>query len=214
MPVDLRRVPLPDVGGPAEPPEIAPAEYEARARALHRAVGADWVTVYGDREHSANLLFLCGFDPRFEEALLLLGPTDRRVLVVGNEGVIHAAVARLPVEFLLYQGFGLLGQPRETAPRLDAVLREVGVAPGQRVGVAGWKYLDATETDDPTVPAFVPAFVVDALRRAAGTYRSLEKTAAAFDRPGFEQAKEQIRQAEARVQGGLDALRQLGYTIL
>ena len=26
--------------------------------------------VYGDREHFANLAFLTGFDPRFEEAIL------------------------------------------------------------------------------------------------------------------------------------------------
>ncbi|MDP9364363.1 MAG: Xaa-Pro aminopeptidase, partial [Chloroflexota bacterium] len=169
MPVDLRRVPLPDFGAPAEPPEIPPAEYEARARSLRRAVGTDWVAVYGDREHTANLLFLSGFDPRFEEALLLFGPDDRRLLVVGNEGLIHAAVARLPVEVVLYQGFSLMGQPRGEAPRLDAVLRDAGLAPGQRVGVAGWKYLEASETDDPAAPAFVPAFVVDAIRRVAAT---------------------------------------------
>ncbi|CAA9545574.1 MAG: hypothetical protein AVDCRST_MAG73-2373, partial [uncultured Thermomicrobiales bacterium] len=123
----------------------------------------------GDREHSANLLFLCGFDPRFEEAILLLGPEDRRVLVVGNEGVVHAGVARLPVEIVLGQSLSLLGQPRDAAPRLLDVLRGVGIGPGARVGVAGWKYLEAAETDDPAAPAFVPAFLVRDLERATGT---------------------------------------------
>ena len=38
--------------------------------------GYDRLVVYADREHSANLSFLTGFDPRFEEALLVVG-TDR-----------------------------------------------------------------------------------------------------------------------------------------
>ena len=169
MPVQLRRLAPPALDAPGEPPPIPAAEYQTRARALAEAAATDWVAIYGDREHAANLLFLTGFDPRFEEALLLLGPSDRRILVVGNEGVVHAVVARLPLEVILYQGFSLLGQPRSTAPRLDAVLRDVGLGPGDRVGLAGWKYLEAEEADDPASPAFVPAFVVDALRRATAT---------------------------------------------
>jgi Xaa-Pro aminopeptidase len=168
MKVELRHIPLPELDIPVAPPVIPPAEYETRADALVAAAGVDWVAVYGDREHSANLLFLCGFDPRFEEALLLLGPDRRRVLIVGNEGVIHAVVAGLPVEVVLCQSFSLLAQPRDTAPRLQDVLAEVGLRSGQRVGVAGWKYLDASETGEPGAPAFVPAFIVNDLRRVTG----------------------------------------------
>ena len=170
MKVELRRVALPAFEVPTELPVIPEAEYEARCRALHGAAGTDWVAVYGDREHSANLLFLTGFDPRFEEALLLLGPEERRLLVVGNEGIIHAVAARLPVEVVLHQGFSLLGQPRETAPKLRKVLAQVGMKQGQRVGIVGWKYLDARETDEPERPAFVPATLVDHLRRATGVF--------------------------------------------
>ena len=168
MNIELRRIPLPEFDMPAEAPRISAAEYEARARALFAAVGTDWVVVYGDREHAANLLYLAGFDPRFEEALLLLGPDDRRVLVVGNEGLGYAELAGLPVDVVLAQSLSLMGQPRDLAPRLDDVLRDVGIATGQRVGVAGWKYLEPEETDDPEAPAFVPAFLIDALRRLTG----------------------------------------------
>jgi hypothetical protein len=58
--------------------------------------GCDWLVVYADREHLANIAFLSGYDPRFEEALLLLGPRDQRVLVVGNEGEAYAPLAGLP----------------------------------------------------------------------------------------------------------------------
>lgn len=163
MRVELRRVALPEFGIPRELPAIPVAEYEGRARALYAATGVDWLAIYGDREHSANLLFVSGFDPRFEEGLLLLGPRDRRVLLVGNEGVIHAQIAGLPVEVVLYQPFSLLGQPRGDSPPLVQMLGDIGLTRGMRVGVAGWKYLDAGDTGEPSAPAFVPAFLIRAL---------------------------------------------------
>ena len=38
--------------------------------------GYDHIVVWGDREHSANIAYLTGFDPRFEEAVLIVGPTE------------------------------------------------------------------------------------------------------------------------------------------
>ena len=93
MRVELRHVPFPALEVPVERPEISAEEYILRARMLYEAVNLDWVTVYGDREHFANLMWLTGYDPRFEEALLVLGPGDRRVLVVGDEGVEYAEIA-------------------------------------------------------------------------------------------------------------------------
>jgi len=40
---------------------------------------------------SANIMFLSGFEPRFEEAFLLLGANGRRVLIAGNECESYAA---------------------------------------------------------------------------------------------------------------------------
>src|SRR5918998_3361334 len=133
--VILRHVPLPDEVAAAAPPAINTAEYERRCDQMLERAGTPWVAVYGDREHSANLLFLTGFDPRFEEALLLLGPTKRRVLLVGNEGIVHAVVAGLPLQIELFQGFSLMGQPREATPNLDRVLQGVGLGSGTQVGI-------------------------------------------------------------------------------
>ena len=167
--VILRHVPLPDEVAAADPPAIDAAEYERRCDETLARAGTAWVAVYGDREHSANLLYLTGFDPRFEEALLLLGPGRRRLLLVGNEGIVHAVVAGLPLEIELFQGFSLMGQPRESTPRLDRVLDGAGLESGDRVGIVGWKYLTAAESDDPSRPAWAPAVVVDGLRRITGT---------------------------------------------
>ncbi len=166
--VVLRSVPLPIEKPDADPPPIPVAEFEQRCDDLLTRAGTPWVAIYGDREHSANLLFLTGFDPRFEEALLLLGPGGRRVLLVGNEGIIHAVEAKPALEVALFQGFSLMAQPRDLTPNLDASLRDAGLASGNQVGVVGWKYLTAAETDAPSRPAWAPAVVVDALERVSG----------------------------------------------
>ena len=84
----LRKVDLPDFGMPGQMPVIEPHLYQARLerlRALADARGFDVVVVYADREHSANLSYLSGFDPRFEEALFVLGKNSEPAILVGNE---------------------------------------------------------------------------------------------------------------------------------
>lgn len=170
MEIELRTIPTPPMGFVEEDaPPIPAEEYERRVATLYEMAGADWVAVYADREHYANLVFLVNLDPRFEEAVLLLGPRDRRVLLLGNEDMGYTPVLGIPVEPVLCQSLSLGGQPRGTAPRVRDVLRQVGVAPGASVCVVGWKYLEEFETDDTQAPAFVPAFLLDALRSVIGS---------------------------------------------
>jgi hypothetical protein len=113
-------------------------------------------------------VYLCGFDPRFEEALLLLGPNQRRVLIVGNEGLDYAGLLPLPLEIALCQSFSLPGQDRQVAPRLTTVLQDAGVRAGQQIGLVGWKYLEPEEAVGSRQSFFAPAMLVDALRTVAG----------------------------------------------
>ena len=69
MPVQLIDASLPEFGVPATRPELPRDIYLARLDALNkarRAAGIDSLLIYADREHSANLAWLTGFDPRFE----------------------------------------------------------------------------------------------------------------------------------------------------
>jgi hypothetical protein len=55
-----------------QPPKaLAATTYDVRIAALKAAAGCDWVVVYGDREHVADITFLSNFDTRFEEAILV-----------------------------------------------------------------------------------------------------------------------------------------------
>src|ERR671913_426377 len=140
--VILRHVPLPDEIAMADPPAIDTAKYERRCDETLARAGTPWVAVYGDREHFANLAFLTGFDPRFEEALLLLGPSRKRIIVTGNENQGYTPIAGLPdVTTVLCQSLSLMGQDRSLKPSLMDVFRECGIKQGDSVGLAGWKYL-------------------------------------------------------------------------
>ena len=175
MKIDLRPITLPDFGVPLGRPAIPPAIYAARADEAYARAGGDWLVVYADREHLANIAFLTGFEPRFEEALLLLGRDRRRILVTGNESQSYAPLAGLPgIEIVVAQSMSLMGQDRTRFPNLENVLREAGLAAGQTIALVGWKYLSPEEWSG-TRPTFqVPAFIVDTLAKVAGGHESLK----------------------------------------
>lgn len=171
----LTHVPALDVDVPQLQVDIPDEVFAARARELHTRAGTDWVVVWGDREHFGNLHYLTNFDPRFEEALLLLGPSGSAHLVVGNEGLMYAPVARGGAEVVLCQTFSLMGQKRGAAPRLDDVLRDAGMGTGQSVTVVGWKYPEPDEAL-PGQNFFVPTYLVTALEVATGGGRLVDGT--------------------------------------
>jgi Xaa-Pro aminopeptidase len=166
---ELGAVELPSYEMPAEQPSVPADTYLARITAAERATaeaGLDALIVYADREHFANLSYLTGYDPRFEEALLLLVPGRAPVLLVGNEGAAYAKVVPPAVEVLLYQSLSLVGQDRSASPPLADILRGGGIGDGAatRLGIAGWKYFGPADTARPSEWIDAPAFLVDELR--------------------------------------------------
>lgn len=162
---------LPEFGVPDTRPELDRAIYRERLAALgraRRAAGFDALVVYADREHAANLGWLTGLDPRFEEALLLLTPNATPTILLGPENLGRAAGAGLDLEARLYPPFGLLGQDRSKTPALDAALRHAGIDRNQRVGVLGWKYFGAHEAPKPESWLEIPSYIADALRSIVG----------------------------------------------
>lgn len=169
MTITLKPVRLPDDEPSLSPPAIPPETYLSRCRTAYDRAGSDWLVVYGDREHFNNLFFLTGFDPRFEEALLVLGRNGTRHLITGNECLSYAVLAGLPgLEVVLAQTLSLMAQDRSTAPNLGRVLRDLGLKTGDTIGLVGWKYLEPEEREAGRPGFFVPEFIVDVFRRIAG----------------------------------------------
>lgn len=161
----LAEVELPDFGMPAHAPEIPAAIHAGRLELLRERMERrryDRLVVYADREHSANLAWLTGFDPRFEEAVAIVGPSGDPAVLVGNECWGLAGAAPLPMRRTLFQDLSLPGQPRDRSRSLAAILGDEGVLGGSRVGVVGWKTFDSRATLE------VPSYLVDELRGLVG----------------------------------------------
>ena len=172
---ELATLTLPEFGLPQVEPAIPAARYRERLAAFRQrmqAAGYDVAMVYGDREHFANLTYLTGFDPRFEEAMLLidLKGSGKPLLVIGNEGYGYVPISPVADDFerVLFQSFSLLGQDRSRSRRLAEILRDGGVRSGAQVGVAGWKYFSSQESDTPDTWLETPAYLVDTLRALTG----------------------------------------------
>jgi hypothetical protein len=180
MTARLEQIALPDFGQPESMPELPAtlyAERLARVRERMERHLHDRLVIYADREHSANLAWLTGFDPRFEEALLIVGATGEPALLVGNECWGMAGAAPLPVQRHLFQDFSLPGQPRQRSRPLADILAGEGIGPGARVGLVGWKSYSRPERSD------LPAYVVDELRALTGATGSVVNATELFIDP-------------------------------
>ncbi len=146
----LAEITLPDFGMPATEPLLPPSIFADRLDRLRSVMEPrryDHLVVWADREHSANIAYLTGFDPRFEEAMLIVGAAGDPALLLGNECFDLGAAAPLPVRPVRFQDLSLPGQARDNSRPLDETLRDEGIGPGSRVGVVGWKTY-ASRSDD------------------------------------------------------------------
>jgi len=165
--VELADIELPPFGLPEGQPEIPVVTYENLLETLearYQAAGFEAFLVYADREHFANMAYLTAYDPRFEEALLVLRPGEVPTLLVGNEGMSYATICPVPVELVLCQTLSLVDQPRDTSPPLPEALSLAGLTAGMRIGVAGWKYFTEQESPRPREWIEIPSFIVETLR--------------------------------------------------
>lgn len=162
---------LPRFGKETCLPELPVAVYAFRQEAACERMARenlDMLVVYADREHAANIAYLTGFEPRFEEALFCLGRDGRRLLVVGNEcmGYLPDATTTGPVA--LFQDFSLMGQPRGESKPLAGILGAFGVPAGALIGCVGWKHYSPHLVANHETATDMPAYIADALCALAG----------------------------------------------
>lgn len=172
MTARLIRIDWPDFGQPALPPPLSLPEMEGRLAAMRGRMaeaGYGALVVYGDREHAANLHWLTGFDPRFEEAVLVIRP-EAALLLAGNECLPYAGISPLVGSGAITLGhcssLSLPSQPRE-GRMLGDWLAE-WLPRGAKLGAVGWKWFEPHEVEDPATALEIPAFLADPLRAIAG----------------------------------------------
>jgi len=162
----IENVEIPEFGSFEQIPELPAHLFETRLDALRSRMESealDVLLVYSDREHSANLAWCTGFDPRFEEALFILTREGQRTLCVGNECINVLADLPVRTEVRLFQDFSLMGQDRSKSLDLAALLEEAGLVRGMRCGIAGWKTLSDGRIEVPSYIIEITASVSGAL---------------------------------------------------
>jgi Xaa-Pro aminopeptidase len=171
----LIEVEWPEFGLAERPPVVEASELEQRLKALRAGMaseGLSHVIVYADREHFANLAYLTNFDPRFEEAILIVARDGTPLIVVGNECEGYLGVSPLFAAGKLrserFQPFSLLNQPRNASRRMRDILASEGIGNTARVGCMGWKYFADSEHPDGVHAIDLPCYLVDTLRDLAG----------------------------------------------
>src|SRR5450432_4025540 len=133
----LASIVLPDFGPPGPRPELPAGLYPTRVECLRERAaerGYDHLLVYADREHSAGISYLTGFDPRFEEAILVLGQSGDPLVLTGNECFGMAGAAPLRMRRELFQDLSLPSQPRNRSRLLGQILGDEGLGAGSRIG--------------------------------------------------------------------------------
>lgn len=165
----LKNVADPKIPLPEAVPKIPDAVYEMRLKKVLKAMeqrGYECLVLYGDREHFSNFEYLVGFEPRFEEGILILKADGTASLLLGNECFVMCKNSRLKVKGILYQALSLPGQPIDQLKDLTELFAEEGIKDGMKTGIVGWKLMYPRYGNEYMFDT--PSYIVEAVRKNAG----------------------------------------------
>ena len=150
-----------------EIPEYTKQDFELRISNLWKMARDRKYTsivIYADREHHTNISYFTGFDVRFEEALLIFTEGETPTLLVGNEGFVYCDVVPIDFRKVLYQPFGLMGQPGEKIPLLELLINS-GIKKDSKVGIIGWKQYSETGSIADKSIFDLPYYIIETLNK-------------------------------------------------
>ena len=149
---------------PEAPGDLTDAVYERRLSAVCGAMGAeglDAMLIYADREHGSNFGYFTGFEPRFEEACLVIHADGACQIMLGNESLKMHQYSRIPVTPIHVPYFSLPNQPMVGEMTMEDCMKAAGLQ-RKKVGLAGWKMFTGRLADGSKM-LDVPHFIVKAL---------------------------------------------------
>lgn len=126
----------------------------------------DTLVIYGDLEHGNNFEYLCGFLPRFEEALLVIHQQGENFMIMGNENLNKVEHARIDAKPLHAPYFSLPNQPMNDKETLREILEKAHIEREKKIGIVGWKLFTNTPENNKTL-FDVPYYIVDEIMKIA-----------------------------------------------
>lgn len=131
-----------------------------------RQANYDAVVIYADLEHGSNFEYFTGFVPRFEEAILVVHQSGEAYLVLGNENLNKAPLARISAEAIHMPHLSLPNQPMETTLTVSEILQQTHLHEARTIGLIGWKKFTSS-LDENTALFDLPYFLVEGLKQVA-----------------------------------------------
>lgn len=187
----LSEIDWPNFGIGERPPNLSLSEFQSRVKMVQSQLkenGYTHLLIYGDREHFANLTWICNIDPRFEEALLIVSLIKKPLILVGNEceGYLpHSPLYRNEdMRSELYQPFSLLDQGRDNSRTLQEIFTDEAINENSKIGSVGWKYFSDKEDPAGRYALDIPSFIADAARNIVG-YKNVVNATDIFMHPGY-----------------------------
>ena len=184
MTVNLVSLTLPDFGMSKEQPTIDSKIYFERIKKLKTDLKNNKIEsaiIYADREHFANMHYLTGFDPRFEEALLIINTKeDFSYLITGPENQGYSNISKINIIKKEFPTFGLLGQNREASFSLEDILIDCNLKNKKKCGVVGWKYFTSVEFEKPDSIFDIPNYILNSLVKVTGNISYLKNITSWF----------------------------------
>lgn len=163
----IKQISFETIETPFDFPPLTKSEIRKRQAMLTDRMkkrGLSHVIVYGDREHFANMSYLTGgYDPRFEEALLILDSGGEINLIVGNEGYDYSNISLIPLEKKLFPTFNLQGMIRNKKRYIKEIFKECGIGKSAKIGIIGLKYYEEGEVETPDQTYDIPHYLIEAL---------------------------------------------------
>ena len=164
--IRLKEIKIPELEQNLKPVVLSDETMNERKEKLlakMRSNGYEAIVIYAELEHGSNFEYLCGFLPRFEEALLILHSCGKAYMVLGNENLNKASKSRIEVEAVHMPYFSLPNQPMETDKSVVEILSQCELEKLKSIGLVGWKNF-TSKFDDNTALYDIPYFVVEAIK--------------------------------------------------
>ena len=178
--IELKRVPMPELED-AKPYIVSEEVMIKRKTNVLKKMSEqdlDVIVIYADMEHSYNFEYLCGFVPRFEEALLILHVSGDASLMLGNEVLSLAKHSRIPAKAIHIPCFSLPDQPDDEGYTLHEGFIEAGIQKGMRIGVVGWKGIKHYQSQ----LLDLPHYIVEELKQF---HETIQNATAIFTSPSY-----------------------------
>lgn len=130
-----------------------------------RKADYDALVIYADREHGGNFAYLTGFEPRFEESLLVVFRNGACCLMLGNENLKMSKYSFVQGKTVHVPYFSLPNQPMYHAESMEKLIQKAGIKNGMKIGGVGWKRFRG-ESEGNNSLLDIPSFIVAAIRKS------------------------------------------------